>query len=121
MDQYAYMYDMMSQNPMNRLMKDYHDYYVGIYGYDFSHWNSEYERFLEDFPIDEDTKEMLELMQSYNSSPYLYGKTGAASTHRSDSGQPGDLPQSSRAPEDHLSSKPASDELMNKEVSHTPT
>ena len=73
MDQYAYLYDMMTQNPMNKLMKDYHDYYVGIYGYNFSHWSSEYERFLEDYPMDEDTKEMLELMQSFPGYPYYYG------------------------------------------------
>ena len=121
MDQYAYMYDMMSQNPMNRLMKDYHDYYVGIYGFDFSHWNSEYERFLEDFPMDEDTKEMLELMQSYSSNPYLYGKMGTAHTHSSGSQPPGEMPQSSHSTEDPMSQKSAPDELTNKEVPHAPT
>ena len=98
MDQYAYMYDMMTQNPMNRLMKDYHDYYVGIYGYNFSHWSSEYERFLEDYPMDEDTKEMLELMQTFPGYSYYYANMSRLSNAQSNAESPEDNPRDTASP-----------------------
>ena len=109
-DQYAYLYDMMTQNPMNRLMKDYHDYYVGIYGYNFSHWSSEYERFLEDYPMDEDTKEMLELMQSFPGYSYYYGHMSSMPNTHSNTEHPEEIPRNAVSPSEQAKRLKSSEE-----------
>lgn len=70
-DEYAYYYDVANSNSVQKLQKDYYTYYVNIHGYDFNHWNTEFEKYLENHPIDAETKEMVmnlrSLMSSYPS------------------------------------------------------
>ncbi|KAI6652152.1 Serine/arginine-rich splicing factor RS2Z33-like [Oopsacas minuta] len=120
MDQYAYLYDMMTRNPMNKLIKDYHDYYVGIYGYNFSHWSSEYERFLEDYPMEEDTKEMLELMESYRGYPYYYGSMCCSATGNPDTVDAGGITGSPKSIPDQTKRMKGLDESKQPDASQAP-
>ena len=120
MDQYAYLYDMMTRNPMNKLIKDYHDYYVGIYGYDFSHWSSEYERFLEDYPMEEDTKEMLELMQCFRGYPYYYGSMCGGNSGELETEHSSEKPCSPSSIQDQTKRMKISDDVKHQDASQAP-